>query len=85
MPGTVLKIVDPDTLQELPDGHQGLILAKGPGVMRGYLNDSVSTDSAMRAGGGFFDTGDLGWKAPGLLFISLSAWPNNPPPPPSLL
>ena len=65
IPGTTLKVVDPETFEEVPDGEQGLILAKGPGVMRGYLNDPKNTHSAMRAGGGFFDTGDLGWRAPG--------------------
>lgn len=57
--------MDPETLRELPDGQQGLLLAKGPGVMRGYHNDVGSTQKAMRAGPGWFDTGDLGWKAPG--------------------
>jgi acyl-CoA synthetase (AMP-forming)/AMP-acid ligase II len=35
IPGTTIKIVDPATLQEVPDGQQGLVLARGPGVMRG--------------------------------------------------
>lgn len=29
LPGTQLRIVDPATYQDLPDGEQGLVLAKG--------------------------------------------------------
>lgn len=66
IPGTTLKIVDPETLKEVADGELGLILAAGPGVMRRYRNDPSSTQTAMRAGQGLFDTGDLGWRAPGI-------------------
>ncbi|KAK9808885.1 hypothetical protein WJX72_005702 [[Myrmecia] bisecta] len=62
--GTRLRVVDPETLRDLPDGSQGLLLAKGPGVMQGYYNDEMSTAKAFRAGDGWFDTGDLGWRAP---------------------
>ena len=51
------------TLKE-PCGAQGLLLAKGPGVMKGYYNDEASTARAFVAGDGWFDTGDLGWRAP---------------------
>ncbi len=43
---------------------QGLLLAKGPGVMKGYFNDEAATAKAFVAGDGWFDTGDLGWRAP---------------------
>lgn len=43
---------------------QGLLLAKGPGVMKGYYNDEAATAKAFVAGDGWFDTGDLGWRAP---------------------
>jgi long-subunit acyl-CoA synthetase (AMP-forming) len=32
--------------------------------MAGYYGDEASTSKAFRAGGGWFDTGDLGWVAP---------------------
>lgn len=62
MVGTELRVVDPDTLKDVPDGTKGLIVAKGPGVMKGYLNDEESTAKAFKAGPGWFDTGDLGLK-----------------------
>ncbi|PSC68813.1 putative acyl-activating enzyme chloroplastic [Micractinium conductrix] len=63
-PGTQLRFVDPESLQDVPDGQQGLILAKGPGVMAGYFGDEGATAKAFRAGDGWLDTGDLGWRAP---------------------
>ncbi|KAG2449926.1 hypothetical protein HYH02_000030 [Chlamydomonas schloesseri] len=63
-PGTQLRVVDPDSLQPLPAGRQGLVLARGPGVMAGYWRDEAASARAFRAGGGWFDTGDLGWVAP---------------------
>jgi long-subunit acyl-CoA synthetase (AMP-forming) len=43
---------------------QGLLLANGPGVMKGYYKDDSATAKAFKAGDGWFDTGDLGWRAP---------------------
>ena len=43
---------------------QGLLLAKGPGIMKGYFNDEAATAKAFSAGNGWFNTGDLGWRAP---------------------
>lgn len=65
MPGTEIRIVNPETMTELPDGQQGLVLARGPGVMAGYFNDEENTRKAFAHGNGWFDTGDLGWRAPG--------------------
>ncbi|KAG2429023.1 hypothetical protein HXX76_011265 [Chlamydomonas incerta] len=63
-PGTQLRVVDPASLEPLPAGRQGLVLARGPGVMAGYWRDEAASARAFRAGGGWFDTGDLGWVAP---------------------
>ena len=57
--------MNPDTMEDLPDGEQGLLLARGPGVMAGYYNDEGNTHKAFAPGHGWFDTGDLGWRAPG--------------------
>ncbi len=43
LPGTSFRIVDPDTLEELPTGEDGLILIGGPQVMKGYLHDPEKT------------------------------------------
>ncbi|EFN50517.1 hypothetical protein CHLNCDRAFT_139443, partial [Chlorella variabilis] len=59
-PGTQLRLVDPESLQEVADGQQGLLLARGPGVMAGYYADPGATAKAFKAGDGWFDTGDLG-------------------------
>ncbi len=67
MPGTEIRIVNPETMAELPDGQQGLVLARGPGVMAGYYNDEENTRKAFATGNGWFNTGDLGWRAPGTL------------------
>lgn len=55
-------MVHPETRRELPDGEQGLLLARGPGVSEGYFDDEAATAAAFS--GGWFDTGDLGWRAP---------------------
>ncbi len=43
LPGTRIKIVDPDTLAAVPTGEAGLVLISGPQVMQGYLKDPEKT------------------------------------------
>jgi acyl-[acyl-carrier-protein]-phospholipid O-acyltransferase/long-chain-fatty-acid--[acyl-carrier-protein] ligase len=43
LPGGSFRIVDPDTLETLPTGEDGLILFGGSQVMLGYLNDPEKT------------------------------------------
>lgn len=57
--GTALKIVDPETRKPLPLGERGLVLAKGPQIMRGYYRNADATQKAIDPEG-WFDTGDLG-------------------------
>ena len=47
LPGTSFRIVDPDTLETLPNGEAGLILIGGNQVMMGYLNDVEKTDNVI--------------------------------------
>lgn len=60
IPHTELKIVDPETRRDLPDGQRGLVLARGPQIMAGYYKNPEATAKAIDPEG-WFDTGDLGW------------------------
>jgi acyl-[acyl-carrier-protein]-phospholipid O-acyltransferase/long-chain-fatty-acid--[acyl-carrier-protein] ligase len=57
MTGQTVRVVDPDTGDELPPGEGGLLLVKGPNVMLGYLDDPKRTASVMRDG--WYVTGDI--------------------------
>jgi long-chain acyl-CoA synthetase len=54
------------SIKVLPDGQQGLLLARGPGVFLGYYNNPQATGRAFIKYNNkdWFDTGDLGWKVP---------------------
>lgn len=68
LPGVTVKIFDPED-NELPLGHQGEIVVKGPSVMAGYYNRPEETGEALR--GGWLHTGDIGYlDADGYLFIT---------------
>jgi long-chain acyl-CoA synthetase len=58
------KIVDPETRQPLPAGEKGLVLLKGPQIMKGYYQNPEATAKAIDSEG-WFDSGDLGWVTPG--------------------
>lgn len=63
IPGTEVKIVDPETRQPLPVGQRGLVLLKGPQIMQGYYHNPEATAKAIDPEG-WFDSGDLGWVTP---------------------
>ena len=60
--GTDARIVDPQTLRELPQGEQGEIVVHGPEVFDGYWKHPEATEAAFFEldGKRFFRTGDLG-------------------------
>ena len=60
--GVDSRIIDPDTLQELPTGQAGEIVTHGPMVFRGYWGHPEATRAAFIQidGKSFFRTGDLG-------------------------
>lgn len=57
LPGVTIRIVDPTTHQELPVGQPGLMLVRGPNVMKGYLGKPEKTAEALRDG--WYVTGDI--------------------------
>jgi long-chain acyl-CoA synthetase len=59
LPGTAIRIVDPERRTILGVGERGLVLARGPQVMAGYLGKPDATATVLDAEG-WFDTGDLG-------------------------
>lgn len=62
-PDTYIKIVRPDTEEELPYGEEGEILLAGPTVMKEYLGHPEETAKALRThadGLTWVYTGDLG-------------------------
>jgi len=57
MPGVAMRIVDPDTQDELDQGEEGLLLVKGPNVMQGYLGQPEKTREVVAEG--WHNTGDI--------------------------
>lgn len=69
--GVELLIVHPETYAVLPQGEQGLILARGPNVFKGYLNPGLDSPFEEVQGKMWYRTGDLGMLDPqGNLTIS---------------
>ncbi len=60
--GTDARVVDPDTLKEMPPGEQGEIIIRGPQVFSGYWKRPDATKAAFIdfEGERFFRSGDLG-------------------------
>jgi long-chain acyl-CoA synthetase len=63
LPATEFKIVDLETRQPLPAGKRGLVMARGPQIMKGYYLNPEATKKAIDSEG-WFDTGDIGWLTP---------------------
>jgi nonribosomal peptide synthetase protein BlmVI len=74
--GSTIKIVDPQTSQELPAGSLGEIWIAGPSVAQGYWGRPAETSATFGArlagtqAGPFLRTGDLGGFAAGELVIT---------------
>jgi acyl-[acyl-carrier-protein]-phospholipid O-acyltransferase/long-chain-fatty-acid--[acyl-carrier-protein] ligase len=58
LPGNAVKVVDPNTYEEVPIGREGLLLASGANVMVGYLGKPEKTKEVIRDG--WYVTGDIG-------------------------
>jgi acyl-[acyl-carrier-protein]-phospholipid O-acyltransferase/long-chain-fatty-acid--[acyl-carrier-protein] ligase len=57
LPGVAAKIVDPNSLTDLPLGQEGLLLIYGANVMSGYLGKEEQTREVIRDG--WYITGDM--------------------------
>lgn len=62
---TEVRVVNPESKavdgerQALPDGEVGVVIVRGPQVMKGYYKNPEATDGAIDKFG-WFDSGDLG-------------------------
>ena len=62
IPGTTIKIVNPETYEELKANEEGMILIAGIQVMKGYLKDEEKTKKVLKTikGRRYYITGDKG-------------------------
>jgi acyl-[acyl-carrier-protein]-phospholipid O-acyltransferase/long-chain-fatty-acid--[acyl-carrier-protein] ligase len=62
IPGTIIRIIDPQTNEILPPNMDGMIIVGGSQVMKGYLDDIEKTDSVIVVIDGirYYKTGDKG-------------------------
>lgn len=73
LPGMVVKIMDQETMEELPSMEIGEICISGPNVMSRYLDNQEETDAMIKTdenGVRWVKTGDLGYlDEDGVLFF----------------
>ncbi|XP_077234277.1 AMP-dependent synthetase and ligase family protein [Tasmannia lanceolata] len=68
-PNMEAKVVDCNTGVCLPPGNSGELLLRGPGIMKGYLNNADATASTIKDG--WLHTGDIAhFDQDGFLYIS---------------
>jgi malonyl-CoA/methylmalonyl-CoA synthetase len=58
LPGLAVRIVDPETFEDVASGQIGEIWLKGPGITPGYWQKPEETQKTFESG--WFRTGDLG-------------------------
>jgi acyl-CoA synthetase (AMP-forming)/AMP-acid ligase II len=59
VPNAELRVVDPDTLKDVPTGEQGELWFRSPQLMKGYHNKPEATAEAITEDG-WFRSGDIG-------------------------
>ena len=62
IPGTLIRIADPDSLEPLAQGTAGMVMVAGPQVMLGYLGNPELTNRVIKEADGkrWYVTGDKG-------------------------
>ena len=68
MQGVEVRVIDPETEAEQPEGGHGMLVVRGPNVTSGYLNDPEQTAQAFTANG-FLKSGDMAYLDRGYIFI----------------
>jgi acyl-[acyl-carrier-protein]-phospholipid O-acyltransferase/long-chain-fatty-acid--[acyl-carrier-protein] ligase len=69
LPGMAVRIVDPETGEMRRTGEAGLMLLKGPNIMKGYLGRSDKTQEVIKEG--WYTTGDIAaMDEDGFVFIT---------------
>ncbi|MEU6912433.1 SDR family NAD(P)-dependent oxidoreductase [Streptomyces olindensis] len=58
VPGVDVRVVDPGSGADVPDGEEGEVWVRSPGLMTGYHEQPEATAAALRDG--WYRTGDLG-------------------------
>jgi fatty-acyl-CoA synthase len=59
LPGIEVRIVNPETMQEVPPGTQGEVVCRGYSIMKGYYRMPEATAAAIEKDG-WLHSGDLG-------------------------
>ncbi|MEJ2865257.1 class I adenylate-forming enzyme family protein [Actinomycetospora flava] len=67
VPGTELRITDPVTGDEVPDGEVGELCFRGPQIMRGYWRNDEATAAVLHDG--WLRSGDLGLRRDGWVHV----------------
>ncbi len=69
LPGISVEVADIETGERLPPGREGMLLVRGPNLMRGYLNKEWLTSEVIH--NGWYTTGDIAKvDADGFIFIT---------------
>jgi fatty-acyl-CoA synthase len=68
LPGVEIRIVDPNSHGDLPDGDVGELWVRSPFNFTGYFNDHAATERAFVDG--WYRTGDLGYRRESAYYIA---------------